>query len=266
LFRGSGTIQQLAPWLLRVGITILTYHSLDESGSVISVAPRLFNAQMQLLSDRKVRVIPLDQATDMLEESLPPENCVVITFDDGFRNIYECGFPILQRYGFTATIFLLPRYCGRENSWAPSFLRRPLLSWGEIAEMHKHGFDFGAHTLTHPDLTQVAEKDAEAEIRQSQEEIQDRLGAPVKMFAYPYGRCNLQVKTIVRQYFAGACSTSLGRNYLGADPYWLKRVDMYYLANPALFKALSSKILDGYLGIRQLFRDIKESLGSRYSA
>jgi peptidoglycan/xylan/chitin deacetylase (PgdA/CDA1 family) len=245
----------------RRAIAILTYHSLDDSGSVLSTPPRVFAEQMRRLKEWGVKVVSLDTVAQAVVSTVPYGGCVAITFDDGFKNIHEYALPVLHRYGFTATIFLVPHYCGKNNSWPSqwtSIPRGPLLSWVEIGEMGKYGIDVGAHTLTHPDLTKMPLSQAEEEITQSKKIIEDHVGTEIRMFAYPYGRYDSGIREIVRKHFAGACTTRLGRNDAFSDPYGLRRVDMYYLSHPALFRALSSKVLDGYLGIRQVLREARE--------
>lgn len=245
---------------------ILTYHSLDESGSVLSTSPGMFAEQMRLLNEWGVKVVPLDTVAQAMIGTVPFEDCLAITFDDGFKNVYEYGLPVLHRYGFTATIFLVPDRCGRNNSWPgqpASIPRGPLLSWAEIGEMRKYGLEAGAHTLTHPDLTSIPLSQAEQEIIRSKEVIEDRLGAEIRMFAYPYGKHNSRVREIAHQHFVGACTTRLGRNDAFSDPYRLRRVDMYYLSSPALFRALSNRTLDGYLAFRQTLRAVRGIFQSR---
>ncbi|MBA3256276.1 MAG: polysaccharide deacetylase family protein, partial [Pyrinomonadaceae bacterium] len=183
--------------------------------------------------------------------------------DDGYRNVYTEAFPILEKYGFGATVFLISDYCGKDNDWpgnSPAFERRPLLSWSEIEEMRGHGFEFGAHTATHPDLTRVSIQQAEREITGSKAEIEDRLGVEARCFAYPYGKYNSEVQEIVRTQFLGACSTILGKVRSDCDPHALSRIDTYYLSHPALFSALEADALEWYLGARQILRDLKARL------
>lgn len=244
-------------------VSILTYHSIDDSGSVVSTSRKTFQKQMRSLSESSCNVISLNAIMDCLHENRPlPSRALAITFDDGYRNVYTEVFPILEKYGFGATVFLISDYCGKDNDWpgnSPSFERRPLLSWSEIEEMRRHGFEFGAHTATHPDLTRVSIQQAEREITGSKAEIEDRLGVEARCFAYPYGKYNSEVQEIVRTQFPGACSTKLGKVRSDCDPHALRRIDMYYLSRPELFSALSTNLLEWYLGFRQVLRELKGS-------
>ena len=217
---------------------------------------------MKYLWENGYRAFSLSEAIRFIRmnESFP-KNMVVITFDDGYKNIYTQAFPVLNQYGFKATIFLITDYCGTYKAWPghlPSTMNRPMLSWAEIREMNKEGFEFGSHTVSHPDLTRMPIRQAEQEILQSKAKIQDHLCARVRVFAYPYGRFNSEIEEIVRGQFSGACSTRLGKNRKSCDPYRLKRIDMYYLSSYRLFCMLSTNIMDLYLQIRQVIRDLRE--------
>lgn len=245
-------------------IPILTYHSLDESRSVISTSPSTFKKQMEYLWEKGYKTLSLSEVINLTYKREPfREKTIVITFDDGYKNVYTEALPVLKKYGFKGTVFLVTDYCGKFNNWPSqrnSIERRPLLSWAEIEEMHKYGIEFGAHTLTHPDLTQIPIQQAEHEIVESKVKIQDYLCVEVQVFAYPYGRYNSEVKEIVQNNFEGACSNKLGKLEIDCNPYVLKRVDMYYLSNHRLFSIVSTtNILDWYLRIRQIFREVKKS-------
>ncbi len=98
---------------MSIRIPILTYHSIDDSGSVISTPPHKFRDQMQILQDRRFNIISLNNLVHFMRNKQPlPSKTAVITFDDGFKNFYLNAYPILQEFGFTATVFLVPGHCG----------------------------------------------------------------------------------------------------------------------------------------------------------
>ena len=170
-------------------IPILTYHSIDDSGSVVSTSPQKFREQVGHLSEAGFRVMTVGEVVNCLRNDTPaPERAVSIAFDDGYGNVFTDAYPILQEYGFTATVFLITDYCGRHSDWPgnlPTLARRPLLSWSQIKEMRQNGIEFGAHTRTHPDLTLLARPQLVDEISQSKSEIEDRTGSVGTTFAYP---------------------------------------------------------------------------------
>ena len=243
-------------------VAIVTYHSLDDSGSLLSTPPRVFVEQMRILHELGTRVIPLADIPHVLSGAAPSDFLVAITFDDGFRSVYENGLPILQRYGFPATVFVVTDYCGQTNSWPsqPRYVEpRPLLSWAEVKEMCEIGISFGSHTRTHPDLRRIARPDAEEELVTSKRAIEDAIGHPVEMLAYPYGTCDESVKDLAQKHFRLAVGTTLDFLKPESDLFALERLDMYYLRRPLTFRRLFSRELGAYirLRLRRTLRDLR---------
>lgn len=193
-----------------------------------------------------------------------PERSFVVTFDDGYRSVYDHAFPVLQRYGFSATVFLTTGETATQTEALrlPSLCGRFMLSWGEIKEMHRWGIQFGAHTLTHPDLTQLPLNRIEIEVFESKAIIENALGVPVSCFAYPYGRYNNYVREIIRHRFACACSDKLGLIDQESDPYALERVDAYYLRGPRSFQILPTRLFPWYIRARNVPRRMRRTLES----
>ena len=243
--------------------SILTYHSIDDYGSVISTSPETFRRQMQFLKESACNVVALSEIVDDLRQDRPlAPRTVALVFDDGYKNIYATAFPILQEHSFTATVFLITGYCGRYNDWpgnSPGIERQPLLSWPEIKEMRRFGLDFGAHTVTHPDLTNLPRQQAEREIAESKAEIETQLGNEIGLFAYPYGKHDAKVKELVQMHFHGACGTELGEVGNWSDPLLLTRIDTYYVSHQLMFSRLHTGFLARYLSLRQALRRLKHS-------
>ncbi len=244
-----------------IKLPILTYHSIDDSGSVISTAPEVFRRQMNFLSETGFKVVSLNKLVNSLidEQPISPKT-VALTFDDGFQNFYTTAFPVLEQYGFNATVFLVTDYCGKRNEWeadSPMIPLNKMLSWQEIKKLNESGIEFGAHTRTHPDLTRISAAQVEREIVESKAAIEDALGCEATTFAYPYGKFNSSVKRIVEKNFKAACSTNLGKVKRGSDFFSLERIDTYYMSNPKIFNSISSKTFDRYMQFRQVLRDFK---------
>ncbi|MEP6901087.1 MAG: polysaccharide deacetylase family protein [Actinomycetota bacterium] len=247
-----------------VKLPILTYHSIDESGAVISTAPEVFRRQMNFLGETGYNVVSLDKLLNSLIDEKPfSAKTVALTFDDGFQNFYTTAFPVLEQYGFKATVFLVTDYCGKYNDWAgnpPDLPRSKVLAWNEIKELNKYGIEFGSHTRTHPDLTQISFDRAEGEMVESKAVIEDSLGCPVTTFAYPFGKYNQPVKKTAEKTFQAACSTNLGKVECKSDFFSLARIDTYYLSNLKIFNSMSSKTFDRYMQFRQVLRDFKATI------
>ncbi len=242
-------------------MVILTYHSLDDTGSVLSTSPQVFAEQMRILHELDVEVVSLTKIREGLGGASASRPLVAITFDDGFRNILDHGFPILQRYGFPATIFLVTDYCGKTNDWPgqPLHIKRyPLLTWDEIREMSQAAIDFGSHTQTHPDLTMLPAHRVDEELLGSKKRIEDTIGRPVDLFAYPYGIFDHAVRNAAQAHFDLSCSTFLGFVGRQSDLFALERLDMYYLRRPMVFERLLSKEMDLYIRFRQTVRSLRD--------
>lgn len=250
-------------------VSILTYHSLDESGSVTSVRPRFFREHMQLLARRGFAGISLSELLDGWDGVAPlPARSVVLTFDDGFANLLEHAAPVLSELGFRATIFVVSGRCGQMNDWpnqAPDIPRLPLLSWSELAQLAATGFEVGAHSVTHRPLTKIPPAEAEREIVESKSMIENHLGQTVQAFAYPFGLFSRANYEVVRKHFRGACSVKLGKAGRQGDRYQLPRLDVYYIRRPALFQLFETLPGRVYTHLRGIGRSVRVAILRRWN-
>jgi peptidoglycan/xylan/chitin deacetylase (PgdA/CDA1 family) len=242
---------------------ILTFHAVDDHPSIISFSPRLFERGMARLHDNGYRTLSLMEVVECLDRGISfPKYSFAITFDDGYQSVYDHAFPVLQRYGLSATVFLTvgKNRNGAESDRVPSMCERSMLSWREIKEMHRWGIGFGAHTLTHPDLTNLPPARVEIEVYNSKAIIEDALSTQVTCFAYPYGRYGNHTREIVRQHFVCACSDKLDLVNGSSDLLALERVDTYYLRTERLFNVMLSRFFPWYIRARSLPRRIRRSI------
>jgi peptidoglycan/xylan/chitin deacetylase (PgdA/CDA1 family) len=224
------------------------YHSIaeeDEAGAQpyyrTATAPAIFAAQMESLHQAGFSVIGLGEAIRRSAEPEPIKNSVVITFDDGFRNFYTKAFPILDRYDFTATMFLPTAHIGEPRL---SFKGKECLSWDEMRELQKHGISFGSHTVTHPQLHDCDADSIKKEITDSKRTIEHELGCAVQSFSYPYAfpeadanfRRRLRDELSQAGYENGVCTT-VGRIGPSSDPFFLKRLPVNSDDDLRLFRA-----------------------------
>ena len=208
-------------------------------------------------------MVSLSDVADEIRTCSNRESKVVLTFDDGFRNVYEHALPVLQTYGFPATVFLVTDYCEKTNSWPGQTVRieeEPLLRWREIQEMSRAGISFGSHTRTHPDLRKLSTEEAEEELASSKKAIADATGRPIDTLAYPYGAYDAAVRNLARQHFRLACSTHLGFVKRDSDLFALERIEMYYFQSALLFRHLFSPATGAYLGVRKQLRRLRRAL------
>jgi peptidoglycan/xylan/chitin deacetylase (PgdA/CDA1 family) len=246
-------------------VPILTYHSLDESGSVISVSPAAFREHMRILRDRCFSGIPLGRLLEAWSggAALPPRP-VVLTFDDAFRNFDETARAALEAAGFSATVFAVAGRCGATNDW-PGQLARvprlPLLGATELRELAAAGFEIGSHGLTHSALDGLSASEAEREVVGSKRELEDMLGRPVQVLAYPYGRSNAAVRGLAAAHYLAACGVEMGAARTAHDRHALPRIDVYYLRRPALFRTVGTSLGRAYVALRGLGRRLRARPG-----
>jgi len=244
-------------------IPVLTFHSIDDGRAPTSFGPALFAHGMETLALGGYRTISLAEAASLAAAKRPfPERSFVVTFDDGYKNVYEKAFPVLADHSFTATVFLTTGDGERtgDGDRLPPLFGGEMLSWGEIRIMNDAGIDFGAHTLTHPDLTRLPPEDAAREIASSRDVIARALGAPVTTFAYPYGRYDDACLEIAAREFACACSDELGLFTASSDLHAIPRVDAFYLRGERLFGLVGSPGLPLYILLRGIPRTIRRRL------
>jgi peptidoglycan/xylan/chitin deacetylase (PgdA/CDA1 family) len=239
-----------------VSSAILTYHSIDDSGSVISVPPTLFRSHLAVLRDAGTPVVPLDQL-----HTTP--GSIAITFDDGFRSFAETAFPVLQQYGFPATVFVVSEYCGKRNDWPsqpagiPSF---DLMDWAELRDIARCNVSLGGHSATHPRMTGLREDQIRHEIFDSRAKIEDRAGVPVTAFAYPYGDSDSYVRRLVARAHRLACGTALRFLQPDDNPFELPRIDAFYIRNVWTMRNLLGPGGRAYIRARGLMRSARTAL------
>ena len=186
------------------------------------VKPEDFDKQMAWFAKHGWHAYTVSELITM--EKIPPKSFSV-TFDDGYEDNYLHAFPILQKYGFKATIYLVPGYM--YNSWEGfedgDFDR--LLSTDQIVAMQQSGLiEFGSHTLHHKNLLTLSKEEAKVEIERSKEEVEKITGADCKAFAYPYGKYDQSIVDMVKE--AGYTNATIVKRGLfdAAKPFEIKRL------------------------------------------
>ena len=247
----------------RAAVPILTYHSLDDSGSVISTSPALFRAQMELLARRAYHVITLREllgAWDRAEPVAP--HTVVLTFDDATENLRQHALPVLTALQFRATIFAVSEKLGGMNDWpgqAPGIPRVPLLSRSGLAECVEAGCEIGAHSATHAPLERIPPSAWAREVVHCRHSLESSLGVSVTSFAYPFGHSNAALREVVRQHYSAAVGTGLRVAAPTDDRYDLPRVDMYYWRSPSVFPLFGHRAGTWYLRVRAAARAMRQA-------
>ena len=147
----------------------------------------------------------------------------MISVDDGYRSAYTTAYPILKKYGFTATLFVYIDYVG---------ISRKAITWEQLKELKQAGFTIGSHSVAHSDLTkQLEDEDAgqylvrlKKEIFRSKKIIDAKLGQDTIAFSYPFGRQNKKVVSMARQAgYKMAVTVNRGSNPFFMNPFLLRR-------------------------------------------
>ncbi len=210
---------------------VFMYHSIDDSGSPISIAPDVFRQHVQWFASGAVRVLPLG---DLIGETRIPgnEDAIAITFDDGFANFTEHAAPLLHAHDLPATMFVVTAHVGRDNRWSgitrPGIPALPLMTWDALAELPERGVALGAHTRTHPHLSKLSRDAQSEEIEGSFGDLLARTGQRADSFAYPYGDFDETSAMICRPRFACTVTTEYRALDASEDPARLPRLDAWY--------------------------------------
>jgi peptidoglycan/xylan/chitin deacetylase (PgdA/CDA1 family) len=182
-----------------VRVPILMYHRIDRQTAQLSaltrgltVTPSAFAAEMQWLVAHGFHAIGQQQLFAALFQHVHlPSRPVLITFDDGYRDVFKNALPILERLQLRATAYIIT---GRVSGPDPSFL-----TWHQVVTMSHHGIDIGSHTVTHRPLTYLTPTQTTTELAASRTTLEKQLGRPVQWFAYPYGYFNAAITSAVRK-------------------------------------------------------------------
>jgi peptidoglycan/xylan/chitin deacetylase (PgdA/CDA1 family) len=239
---------------------ILTYHSVDDTGSVISLDPATFRRHVAWLASGRVRVVPLQA----LPELPADEDAIAITFDDGLASFGEIAAPMLRDHGLPVTLFVVSEAVGGDNAWRgrrdagiPLFR---VLHWDELGRLAEAGVTIGAHSCTHPALSALDAGTAEREIVSSRERLEQRLGVTVVTFAYPYGAVGETARAVVAREFRYGCTTRLAALSPADDPALLPRLDTYYLRAPGSLEAWGTARFRWRVGLLAGARSVRGTL------
>jgi peptidoglycan/xylan/chitin deacetylase (PgdA/CDA1 family) len=171
-------------------VPILMYHSISDNlfGKShpyyqINTTPEVFAQQMRWLRNHGYRTLDPTELVNGFENDHDLTKTVVITFDDGYRDFYTEAMDVMRQCGFRAIIYLATDRIKDESLRIEGV---DYLTWRDIRELHAEGVRFGSHTVTHPDLRSLGPEQIEYELGYSKEIIEDKLGAAVDSFAYPF--------------------------------------------------------------------------------
>ncbi len=180
-------------------ISALLFHKIDDhfEWGITRQKVGQFEREIDFLYENGYKTISMEEA----EESDGQNRKVILTFDDGYENIYRNAFPILQKHNMFGYVFIPTGYIGKENSWDANLgnIKFKHLAWRQIEEMSKYGFIFGSHSVNHPDLTKLQNKHLKYELEASKSELEQKLGKKVDFLSYPFGKTNSRVCAKARE-------------------------------------------------------------------
>lgn len=219
-------------------IPILMYHSISDCDDSSRhpyyrtvTPPRVFEQHLKVLHDAGHKTVSLGEAVQLFRGAeADVQKAVVITFDDGFQDFHSHAFPLLSKYGYSATVFLPTGYIDRD---ARKFNGVECLTWSQVRELHRAGIQFGSHTVTHPQLKNLNMRGVEEEVRVSKERIEEELGCAVASFSYPFAfpetddafRQALQ-RVLEESGYENGVSTVIGTADRMTNIFFLRRLPM----------------------------------------
>ena len=239
---------------------ILTYHSIDDSGSVISIDAVTFRSHVQWLAESGVAVVSLQELVRLPDDA----DAIALTFDDGFENFRAAAWPLLRAHAFPVTLFVVTDHVGGTNNWsrgpAADVPHLPLLDWPSLVQLADEGVTLGSHTRTHPDLSVCTVERVSEELASAACKLREETGGDAECFAYPYGGYNLAVAHAAARVHALACTTDLRGVTSADDPFLLPRLDAYYLRQPGRLERFGSSAFRNYMWLRARGRQLRRVL------
>lgn len=184
--------------LRRIRLTILYYHEIGRSRSRDVVHPGELEAQLDLVIDAGFEVISMDDVVAIHAGARPgPAHGLVLSFDDGRAGVAEFAAPALARRRLPAILYLVTGWL--DGAPIPEAERySDFVGWSDLAALEQAGFGFGSHTVSHRNLKRIDAKEVVREVCDSRQRLEEKLGATVEHFSYPYGRRTRAIERAVR--------------------------------------------------------------------
>ena len=247
-------------------IPVLMYHSIESFPSSkknsfysISTNPTVFESHLKFLKLHNYQSTSFSKLDDAWIDKTKK---VIITFDDAYFNFYEFAFPLLLKYGFSATVFLPTDYI--YNTYRRKFNNRHCLNWGDIDELSKLGIEFGSHSCSHPILYGKPLQKIKKEIKQSKEIIESHIAKEAVCFSYPYAFpehdttfINYYVDILKSCKYKYAVTTIIGLMHQNDHPYLIRRLHINSSDNPDIFNIKISGFYNWIHLFQFLFKRLK---------
>jgi peptidoglycan/xylan/chitin deacetylase (PgdA/CDA1 family) len=186
-------------------LPILCYHNVDTPPKearfkLLYVSPASFERQLWTLHRLGLRGVCASEGLARLRNATA-RGCVVLTFDDGYADALTTAAPLMKRYGFSATCYVVSGALGTYNRWDAEYLQetKSLMSREQIDQWLAAGMEVGSHSCSHARLPQLSQDAAQREIAESRADLRAMFGVPVEHFAYPFGNLDAATVELVRR-------------------------------------------------------------------
>jgi peptidoglycan/xylan/chitin deacetylase (PgdA/CDA1 family) len=230
-------VTRLMAFLNRRRVTILCYHSVTAQKPPIKDDPYKLHIPISLFLKhlgylrRFHNVISLDEFLAAVREQRElPDHSVVLTFEDGVRNFLTVAAPHLKRLGMPATTFIITDHTSlaqRPNAnhqWQPAD-DKTFLSWPDVDELSQTGIQFGSHTCSHSNLTELSHAEAGKELTYSHDALRAHLSQSHFPLSYPFGQVSDEVRQLAQEAgYSCGITTTFGVNDLNSDLFALRRM------------------------------------------
>lgn len=237
---------KMISWIyLEKGVVVLMYHSISKNKGPTTVDPENFEKQLKYLKNNHYQFITLEE---LLGQRVGSKR-VLITFDDGYKDLLTVVLPILKKINIPATAFIhTSRFSANLGN------NFPLLNWEEIRELSQNGMAIGNHSHTHLDLKKFSPGELASEIKNSEEIFKKELGSITKVFAYPGGKYNALVVQFLRQHnYEMAFTIDEGVVLKNDDRFKLKRIGVGGEVSMLEFRLKLTRIFNWYQSLRKIF-------------
>lgn len=203
-------------------VPILMYHYIrnfddpnDEIGTKLSVSPEKFDEQLGWLKKNDYQTVSPDYLLNPVKLDNKP---IILTFDDGYKDAYTNALPILRKYGFIATFYIITTYINNNDNY---------MTWNEIIELKNAGMNIGSHTLTHPSLDKSYDERVDKEVEESKKIIEEKIGIPILDFCYPSGKYDKRtINKLKEAGYKTAVTVHNGITDQNSDLFELPRIRM----------------------------------------
>ncbi len=226
-------------------IPILLYHSISDDNSEMSLKVDIFENQIKYLKNNGYTSINFDEINYKTKKQ------IIITFDDGYKDVFINALPILKKYNFKATCFFVTNLIGQENIWdikKKNFLRKEIMSTNDISHWISSGMNIGSHSHNHIDLTKISKQNLLNELEFSKKILEDKFNNISNIFCYPYGKVNKNVYALTKKIYNKAVTTNRSRYDLYKhNSHLIPRIDM----------GKNFSTLKLYLKLETIYEDIK---------